>query len=139
MEALSVDAIPQGEEWQYEPKWDGFRCLLFATGTKLSSNSRIYLSPATPSPAQAKDWLAKASVTFDGIIAKHRDLNYRSGERDGMQKIKSFRSADCVVAGFRYGKGKKTVGSLPLVSTKRTVCCITLALPRASPPPTARL
>jgi ATP-dependent DNA ligase len=35
-------------------------------------------------------------------------------ERDGMQKIKSFRSADCVVGGFRYGKGKKTVGSLLL-------------------------
>ena len=28
MEARSVDAIPIGEEWQYEPKWDGFRCLL---------------------------------------------------------------------------------------------------------------
>src|SRR3954470_23974469 len=28
MEARSVDAIPRGAEWQYEPKWDGFRCLL---------------------------------------------------------------------------------------------------------------
>ncbi len=28
MEARSVDVIPTGEEWQYEPKWDGFRCLL---------------------------------------------------------------------------------------------------------------
>lgn len=28
MEARSVDAIPVGEQWQYEPKWDGFRCLL---------------------------------------------------------------------------------------------------------------
>ena len=28
MEARSVDAIPTGEQWQYEPKWDGFRCLL---------------------------------------------------------------------------------------------------------------
>src|SRR5262249_50814393 len=28
MEARSVDAIPIGERWQYEPKWDGFRCLL---------------------------------------------------------------------------------------------------------------
>ena len=28
MEARSVDAIPTGQEWQYEPKWDGFRCLL---------------------------------------------------------------------------------------------------------------
>ena len=28
MEARSVDAIPEGPEWQYEPKWDGFRCIL---------------------------------------------------------------------------------------------------------------
>ena len=28
MEARSVEAIPAGEMWQYEPKWDGFRCLL---------------------------------------------------------------------------------------------------------------
>jgi len=29
MEALSVDKIPQGQQRQYEPKWDGFRCLVF--------------------------------------------------------------------------------------------------------------
>ena len=28
MEARSVGEIPRGDEWQYEPKWDGFRCLL---------------------------------------------------------------------------------------------------------------
>jgi len=28
MEARSVDVVPTGEEWQYEPKWDGFRSLL---------------------------------------------------------------------------------------------------------------
>ena len=27
MEALVVDALPAGEGWQFEPKWDGFRCL----------------------------------------------------------------------------------------------------------------
>ena len=34
---------------------------------------------------------------FDGIIAKRRDLPYESGNRLGMQKIKNYRSADCVV------------------------------------------
>src|ERR1041385_6656675 len=29
MDALSVEAIPSGSDWQYEPKWDGFRCLVF--------------------------------------------------------------------------------------------------------------
>src|SRR2546421_10013024 len=29
MEALAVERLPEGPEWQYEPKWDGFRCLIF--------------------------------------------------------------------------------------------------------------
>ena len=41
-------------------------------------------------------------------------MSYRSGERDGMQKIKNFRSADCVLGGFRYAAGTKVVGSLLL-------------------------
>ncbi len=32
MEALLVDEVPTGENWQYEPKWDGFRCLAFRDG-----------------------------------------------------------------------------------------------------------
>ena len=74
----------------------------------------IRLSPATPKLTQAKKWLAQTGATLDGIIAKRRDLDYRSGERDGMQKIKNFRSADCVVGGFRYGSKTKVVGSLLL-------------------------
>ena len=33
MEARSVDEIPVGENWQYEPKWDGFHCIVFRDGT----------------------------------------------------------------------------------------------------------
>ena len=29
MDALAVDEVPTGVQWQYEPKWDGFRCLAF--------------------------------------------------------------------------------------------------------------
>src|SRR6476620_9762878 len=29
MEAKSADALPEGDDWRYEPKWDGFRCLAF--------------------------------------------------------------------------------------------------------------
>ena len=32
MEAKLVAALPEGPEWQYEPKWDGFRCLAFKDG-----------------------------------------------------------------------------------------------------------
>lgn len=217
MEAKSVDSVPVGDEWQYEPKWDGFRSLAFREGSKIELHSKstqplsryfpelitalgclkskmfvldgeicvpaqggfsfdallqrihpaasrvqrlasetpaiyvvfdllaaedgrsllaqplrerrrrleqfaaayfdndsIRLSPATPKLAQARKWLAKTGATLDGIIAKRRDMSYRSGERDGMQKIKNFRSADCVLGGFRYAAGTKVVGSLLL-------------------------
>jgi ATP-dependent DNA ligase len=218
MEALSVETIPEGSEWQYEPKWDGFRCVAFRDGDcielqskslqpllryfpeiaaalselgakefvldgelavphelgfsfdallqrihpaasrvkrlsvetpaifvvfdllagegghsllsrplrdrrialehfaakYLTSSQNIRLSPSTMNCAKAKEWLAQTGATLDGIIAKRIDLDYRSGGRDGMQKIKNFRSADCVVGGFRYGTKGKLVGSLLL-------------------------
>ena len=40
MEALSVDVIPIGEEWRYEPKWDGFRCLAFRDDAKVELQSK---------------------------------------------------------------------------------------------------
>ncbi len=40
MEAGSVEEIPTGEEWQYEPKWDGFRCLAFRDGDKIFLQSK---------------------------------------------------------------------------------------------------
>ena len=218
MEALSVDEIPAGKDWQYEPKWDGFRCLVFRDGDKVALQSKsgqsltryfpeivaaaaalkpkqfvldgeivvprgrvfsfddllqrihpaasrvqrlaqetpavlivfdllvdaggevltkevlpdrrahlqafakkhlrgqrsIRLSPATTKLADAKKWLTQVGGTLDGIIAKRRDMPYESGNRRGMQKIKNYRSADCVVGGFRYNEGAKTVGSLLL-------------------------
>jgi ATP-dependent DNA ligase len=217
MEALSVDAIPDGPGWQYEPKWDGFRCLIFRDGGKVELQSkscrtltryfpeiaaaaaklkarhfvldgelavprgkllsfddllqRIHpavsrvtklaketpalfvafdllfdgkhnllghplaerrpkleifarsnfrkggqfrLSPASTDIAKAKAWLKRAGGVLDGIVAKQLDLPYRSGDRDGMQKVKNYRSADCVVGGFRYNEGTRVVGSLLL-------------------------
>src|SRR5687767_6026086 len=40
MEALSVDEIPTGDEWQYEPKWDGFRCIAFRDGAEVQLQSK---------------------------------------------------------------------------------------------------
>ncbi len=77
-------------------------------------NGTIRLSPATCEAAKARKWLAGVGETLDGIIAKRRDVGYGSGNRDAMCKIKNYRSADCVVGGFRYGAGKKVVGSLLL-------------------------
>ena len=40
MEARSVDEIPVGDDWQYEPKWDGFRCLAFRDGKNVFLQSK---------------------------------------------------------------------------------------------------
>src|SRR3546814_6110100 len=40
MEALSVDELPAGKGWQYEPKWDGFRCLVHRDGPNVQLQSR---------------------------------------------------------------------------------------------------
>lgn len=218
MDALLVSEIPAGPNWEYEPKWDGFRCLAFRDSqnvelqsksgqslgryfpeivaallklkaskfvldgelvipvkgglsfddllqrihpaasrvTKLSQstpaqfivfdllvdeagkplydsplskrrqklesfakkllakNERIELSPKTDDIAIAREWLATTGMKLDGVIAKRLDLPYRSGERDGMQKVKRMRTADCVVGGFRYATKGKVVGSLLL-------------------------
>jgi ATP-dependent DNA ligase len=80
----------------------------------LKDKRQFRLSPATTKLSDAQAWLESAGATLDGIIAKRRDLAYRSGDRTGMQKIKTYRSVDCVVGGFRYNEGKPVVGSLLL-------------------------
>ena len=40
MEALSVASIPEGDNWQYEPKWDGFRCIVFRDGDNVQLQSK---------------------------------------------------------------------------------------------------
>jgi ATP-dependent DNA ligase len=40
MEALSVEKIPSGKSWRYEPQWDGFRCLAFKDGKKIELQSK---------------------------------------------------------------------------------------------------
>ncbi len=218
MEAQLVNEIPAGKNWEYEPKWDGFRCLAFRDGEKVELQSKsgqtlgryfpeiveallklkaskfvidgelvipvkgglsfddllqrihpaasrvaklaqetpshfivfdllvddagnslaelplvkrrvklesfakkyltkdktIELSPKTKDIAIARKWLATPGMKLDGVMAKRLDLPYRSGERDGMQKVKRIRTADCVVGGFRYASKGNVVGSLLL-------------------------
>jgi ATP-dependent DNA ligase len=40
MEARAVESIPSGANWQYEPKWDGFRCLAFRKGNEVQLQSK---------------------------------------------------------------------------------------------------
>ncbi len=74
----------------------------------------IELSPFTFDARVARAWLtSKDTSRTDGIVAKRRDEEYRSGVR-AMVKVKPLRSADCVVGGFRYLAARKEVGSLLL-------------------------
>jgi ATP-dependent DNA ligase len=73
------------------------------------------LCPATTDISEARSWLETVGKNLDGIIAKKREEIYRTGEREGMVKIKLLRTVDCVVGGFRYGSKNATqVGSLLL-------------------------
>ncbi|MBA3356070.1 MAG: hypothetical protein H0U18_09065 [Pyrinomonadaceae bacterium] len=80
----------------------------------LARNAAIELSPQTLDASMAFKWLSDPNVRLDGVIAKKLDLPYRSGERDGMQKVKNLRTADCVIGGFRYASIGKVVGLLLL-------------------------
>ena len=74
---------------------------------------KLHLSPMTCDREIALGWLSRSGGALDGVIAKRRDLQYRSGER-AMIKVKQQRTADCVVGGFRYADKKHEVGSLLL-------------------------
>jgi ATP-dependent DNA ligase len=76
----------------------------------------IHLTPATRDRAMAADWFDRfEGAGLDGVVAKRLDTPYQPGKR-AMLKIKHQRTADCVVAGFRWHKnGPGThVGSLLL-------------------------
>jgi len=74
----------------------------------------IRLSPSLADRDAALAWLDRLGADVDGVIAKRADLPYLAGSRDGMQKYKLQRTADCVIGGFRYGKNSDLVGSLLL-------------------------
>ena len=40
MLAKPADEVPEGDDWHYEPKWDGFRCIVFRDGDRLELSSR---------------------------------------------------------------------------------------------------
>src|SRR5215203_2462235 len=70
MDALSVDKIPEGENWQYEPKWDGFRCLAFRNGDEieLQSKSGQPLARYFPEIVDALLQLKAKSFVIDGEL-----------------------------------------------------------------------
>jgi ATP-dependent DNA ligase len=82
---------------------------------RLPDDGMLRLSPATRDRDVAEGWMRELGAGgLDGVVAKRLEAPYRSGERSAMQKVKRLRTADCVVGGFRYGRGSRDVGSLLL-------------------------
>jgi len=75
----------------------------------------LYLTPVTSDRAQAQDWLQRfEGAGLDGVMAKPAEAPYQPARR-AMFKIKHARTADCVVAGFRWYKDTDdAIGSLLL-------------------------
>jgi ATP-dependent DNA ligase len=84
---------------------------------KLLAKTRppIHLTPMTRDPEVARDWLSRfEGAGLDGVMAKPANAPYQPGKRT-MFKVKHARTADCVVAGFRWHKsGEDAIGSLLL-------------------------
>ena len=99
----SLTSAPQSERRQQLEK------LLGKVGPPL------YLTPVTRDRETAAEWLARfEGAGLDGVVAKPADSPYQPGKR-AMIKVKHVRTADCVVAGFRWHKsGKGRIGSLLL-------------------------
>jgi ATP-dependent DNA ligase len=70
MEAKLVDEIPRGDNWQYEPKWDGFRCLAFRKGDEvlLQSKAGQPLGRYFPDLVAALQELKPQQFVLDGEI-----------------------------------------------------------------------
>lgn len=74
----------------------------------------VHLAPATTDIEVAREWFEQyEGAGLDGVVAKPLDLRYRQDERV-MFKIKHERTADVVVAGYRFHKSGPVVGSLLL-------------------------
>jgi ATP-dependent DNA ligase len=71
MEARSVDEIPAGDEWQYEPKWDGFRCIAFRDGDEvyLQSKAGQPLARYFPDVAKSLGEVSAKQFVLDGELA----------------------------------------------------------------------
>src|SRR5881397_2322494 len=61
------------------------------------------LSPFTRDVAEAERWLGSLEAAgLDGVVSKRLDLPYLPGSREGVQKVKEHKTADCVVVGVRW-------------------------------------
>src|SRR4051794_9987047 len=110
-EFVAFDLLPLGDESLIERPFGDRRKLLAAN---VRETGALHLTPATDDPVTAQEWFTQfEGAGLDGVVAKPTHLTYRQDERV-MFKVKHERTADCVVAGFRWHKSGPIVGSLLL-------------------------
>jgi len=112
---VAFDLLALGDESLLDQPFSRRRELL--SSVLASSDSRVLLTPATDSLELAKQWFEIfEGAGLDGVVAKSPQLSYQPDQRV-MVKIKHERTADCVVAGFRWHRASAAgtaVGSLML-------------------------
>jgi ATP-dependent DNA ligase len=75
----------------------------------------FHLSPTTGDAADAQKWLDRFEAAgLDGVIAKKLGLPYLPGSRDGVLKVKPYKTADCVIVGVRWKEKPTRIATLLL-------------------------
>jgi ATP-dependent DNA ligase len=109
---VAFDLLALGDRSLMDTPFSERRQLL--EGILSDTLSRVHLTPITTDPDTAEDWFTRfEGAGFDGVMAKPVAQVYEPDKRV-MWKVKHERTADCVVAGFRWHKDKESVGSLLL-------------------------
>lgn len=109
---VAFDLLALGDESLLDTPQAGRRTVLEAA--LAGASAPVYLAPSTTDPARAREWFERyEGAGLDGVVAKPLDAPYRPDVR-AMYKIKHERTADCVVAGYRFHKSGPVVGSLLL-------------------------
>ena len=110
-EFVAFDLLALGKDSLVEQPFAERRALL---EKNLKATADVHLTPATDDPKTAARWFIDfEGAGLDGLVVKPNTVHYRQDQRV-MFKVKHERTADCVVAGFRYHKSGPIVGSLLL-------------------------
>lgn len=111
---VAFDLLAEGDNDLMEEPFALRRARLTELFADIDPESGVFLAPGTVNRQRAEQWFTEfEGAGLDGIVAKPVDLPYQPGKRS-MLKIKHERTADCVVAGFRWHKSGGVVGSLLL-------------------------
>ena len=111
---VAFDLLALGDDDLMGRPFGERRRLLVEALTESGASDPVFITPATTDLAEANDWFTRfEGAGLDGVVAKPLDGTYQPDKRT-MFKVKHDRTADCVVAGFRWHKSGGIVGSLLL-------------------------